>query len=164
MFNEPILAALPASEDEIIAAFPRVCPDVIRRRIRTLELAVDKKAGGYLRKMGDKFYLVKRRKDGPLSRAPGVKKKPGNRKMGVRHCRYCKTVLAPDGCHGSTDSPMCPACFEKGQAFRKARMHTRVCPACGVEKGPMRRNFRKIHIGHTTGYAKVCLDCEHAAA
>lgn len=52
MLNEPILGVLPATEDQVLAAFPRVHPDPILRRLRRLE----------------KAYVIEKMRDGRYAR------------------------------------------------------------------------------------------------
>ena len=80
MLNEPILGVLPATEDQVLAAFPKVHPDPILRRLRRLE----------------KAYVIEKMRDGRYAQTipkvdTDLKPKPkGKSKLPVKmECSVC---------------------------------------------------------------------------
>lgn len=159
MLNDPVLGMLPASEADLIEAYPKVHPDALIGRIRRLE-----RAGAIRKDSLGRYRIYERPEDEPFHPPKRPRKrKPGNRTMGIRHCRYCKAVIKEES-YGSSATPICPTCHAKATKYRASIKKSRVCLKCGVEKSPLRRNFKKVHVRkdgkQTTGYSMVCFSCE----
>lgn len=144
MLNEPVLAVLPATEEEIIAAFPRVSKDYILKKIRSLEVTPGR--GGYIRKRRNGvFYRVEPKKDEP------DKKRDQTYKMHERTCEICNRTFKGINKHfGSRKNPVCTEC-------RIKHGRTKVCKICNARK-PIIEFRRRLSRGKFS-HAPMCEAC-----
>lgn len=133
--SEPILGLLPASESEVLEAYPRVSPDFIRgrlRRLRTLGV-VTVRRGKFIEaeRPGDEEPVQKVRRGNPNPK-PRTK---------TRTCEICGTTYAGIRKHFGTNAKHCRSCRGRARSFGQTKERT--CPSCGVTYHGVVDNFKR---------------------
>lgn len=160
MLNEPILGLLPATEEGIVEAWPKVNPDHVIGRLRRLE-----RAGAIRKRKNGKFYTVKRPEDEPLHGKHARRNPVNESQLKKRTCTVCGVTHV--GIHehfGFRNAKVCKHCKAKGYSPVEALKQSKVCVMCGEEKFGLKRNFRQTSIPGSNGRVKVwrdtCKACE----